>query len=212
MFAVGHMAIGYLLGKATAKPFKLSPNIPTLLVLSIIPDIDIITGISEFHRGPTHSIITALLIFTPLFIIYRKKAIPYFFALLSHSLLGDIIGGEQQLLWPLTQTTISLPPTIPQIEINSTANAAIELTIFTFALIAMYKAKDFQKLFKNNKTNLLLTIPIVTVLLPTFLAYPLSVPAVLIPPHLLYLILFTLSTLIAVYNILKRPTTQKLPS
>ena len=200
MFAIGHMALAYLISKASAKTLKLSPVMPAILVLSIIPDIDILFG-NEIHRGPTHSAIATLLIFIPLFITYRKKAIPYFLALLSHSLIGDlIIGGNLQLLWPITTNEISLTPPLPNIAINSPINVALELTLFTAATIIMIKTKDLHLFFQNNKTNLLLTIPISTVLLPTFLAYPLSVPTLLLPPHLFYLTLFTtaVSTLIIV--------------
>lgn len=79
MFAVGHMALAYLLGKGSSKPLRIKLSIPILLVLSILPDIDIIldflTG-AEIHRGPTHSIVVAAIAFSPIFIIYRKKAIP----------------------------------------------------------------------------------------------------------------------------------------
>ena len=90
MFAVGHMAIAYLLGKGSSKKLHVNLNIPFLLVLSILPDIDIIydflTG-SDIHRGPTHSIVVATVAFIPIFIVYRKKAIPYFLALISHPLI-----------------------------------------------------------------------------------------------------------------------------
>ncbi len=73
------MAMGYLLSKGSSKPLHLKPNIPVLLVLSILPDIDIaydfLTG-AELHRGPTHSIFVAVLAFVPFFIVYRKKALP----------------------------------------------------------------------------------------------------------------------------------------
>src|SRR4030067_1789293 len=104
------MALGYLLGKASAKPLNLNPNVPVLMVLSIIPDIDLLFGLEGFHRGPTHSVITALLIFVPFFVFYRQKAIPYFLALVSHSLIGDLlIGGNLQLFWPLQNTPIFMP-------------------------------------------------------------------------------------------------------
>jgi membrane-bound metal-dependent hydrolase YbcI (DUF457 family) len=191
-FAVGHMGIGYLIGKASGKSLKVNPNIPALLVLSIIPDIDIPFG-DEFHRGPTHSAIAALLVFIPFFIVYRKKAVPYFLALLSHALVGDLIGGGIQLLWPITSNKVFLTPWIPKIEINSPVNVALELIFFTVATIVMLKAKDWQLFFQNRKTNLLLAIPIATVLLPTFVAYPLTVPFLLVAPHLFYLVLFTIA-------------------
>jgi membrane-bound metal-dependent hydrolase YbcI (DUF457 family) len=92
LFAVGHMAIAYLLGKGSSKPLRVKFNIPILLVLSILPDVDIVFDYltnSQIHRGPTHSIVVATLAFIPFFIIYRKRAIPYFLALIAHPLIGD---------------------------------------------------------------------------------------------------------------------------
>ncbi|MDH5438492.1 MAG: hypothetical protein OEX76_06285 [Candidatus Bathyarchaeota archaeon] len=50
-------------------------------------------------------------------------------------------------------------------------------------------------LLQHHPSNLLLSIPIFTVLLPTLLSLPLSVPPELIIPHLAYLAIFTLSIL-----------------
>jgi hypothetical protein len=205
LFGVGHMALAYLLGKGSAKPLRVSPNVPLILVLSIIPDIDILTGVDAFHRGPTHSAILALLVFIPVFAIYRKKAVPYFLALVSHSLIGDLfIGGNIQLLWPIYTNKVSLYPFIPKIEIFSPVNVALELTLFIAATLVMFKTKDLQLFFRKNTTNLLLIIPIATVLLPTFLAYPLSVPILLVPPHLFYLGLFTIAVFIVLMSLLDR--------
>ncbi len=205
MFAVGHMALAYLLSKPTAKKLKTTLNIPAALVLSIIPDIDILAG-EGFHRGPTHSIITAALVFIPIFYVYRKTAAPYFLALISHGAIGDlIVGGKIELLWPIIPTPISISPPLPYIAITSTANVALELTLFAAATIVMLKAGDLRSFLQPHKSNLLLTIPVATVLLPTFLAYPLTVPTALIPTHLFYLILFAISVLIAVIHAI-RPT------
>jgi hypothetical protein len=203
MFAVGHMALAYLISKTSAKALKTNPNIPTILVLSIIPDVDILLGGENFHRGPFHSVVAPILLFIPLFAVYRKKAIPYLLALISHALIGDLlIGGELQLLWPISGEKISLYPYFPKIDIFSPVNIALELTLFTIATLIMLKAKDLQLFFRNAKTNLLLVIPIVTVLLPTFLAYPLSVPPLLMPPHLFYLGLFTVAVFAVLINLL----------
>ena len=42
LFAVGHMSLAYLLGKGSAKWLKVKINIPLIMVLSILPDADII--------------------------------------------------------------------------------------------------------------------------------------------------------------------------
>jgi membrane-bound metal-dependent hydrolase YbcI (DUF457 family) len=196
MFAVGHMALAYLLGKISAQRLKISVIVPAILVLSIIPDIDILFGMDQFHRGPTHSAVVAFLVFVPLFVVYRKRAAPYFLALLSHGLIGDLlIGGKIQLFWPISTDQISLTPWLPKIPINSPINVALELSLFILATIVMFRTKDLRQFFRNNKSNLLLVIPIFTVLLPTVLAYPLQVPIYLVPPHIFYLALFTVAIL-----------------
>ena len=199
------MAIAYLLGKASAKPLHLKPNIPLLLVLSIIPDIDIIFDWftqSQLHRGPTHSIVVAIIVFIPIFIIYRKKAIPYFLALISHSLIGDFfIGGQLQLLWPFSTTQFGFHELgFYYISIFSPINIAIELILFTIATLVLCKTNDWQVFFKSNKSNLVLIIPIFTVLLPSTIGYPFSAPLLLTEPflalaHLFYLALFSIAVL-----------------
>jgi membrane-bound metal-dependent hydrolase YbcI (DUF457 family) len=199
------MAIAYLLGKASAKPLHLKPNIPLLLVLSIIPDIDLIFDWftqSELHRGPTHSIVVAIIVFIPIFVVHRKKAIPYFLALISHSLIGDFfIGGQLQLFWPFSTTQYGLHELGSyKISIFSPINIALELILFTIAMVVLYKTGDWKVFFKNNKTNLILIIPIVTVLLPSTIGYPFTEPLLLTAPflalaHLFYLALFSIAVL-----------------
>jgi membrane-bound metal-dependent hydrolase YbcI (DUF457 family) len=197
-FAVGHMALAYLLGKASAKFLKVKINIPLILVLSIIPDIDILFDFlfnSETHRGPTHSIIVAIVVFIPFFMLYRQKAVPYFAALASHSLIGDfLIGGQLQLLWPLSTTEFGAHELgFPYINIYDPINIALEFTLFAIALVVMLKTRDLFHFFRNNKLNLILIIPIFTVLLPTFVGYPIHVPILLILPHLFYLVIFSIA-------------------
>ncbi len=200
------MGIAYLLAKASGKLLKVNFNIPLVLVLSILPDIDIIFQFlfgSNIHRGPTHSIIVAILVFIPVFIIYRKKATPYFAALASHSLIGDFfIGGQIQLLWPLSTREFGLPELgFPYISINSPINVVLEFTIFVIATVVMFKTRDIHVFFKKRKINLVLTVPIFTVLLPTFVGYPIHVPFLLVLPHLFYLVLFAIAVLIVLEDV-----------
>ncbi len=190
MFAVGHFALGYITGKTSATLLKTKLNLPLIFTLSIIPDVDILFPFLP-HRGPTHSIIIAFIIFTPLFAIYRKKAIPYFIALIQHFLISDYIaGGGVQILWPLTTQTYGII-----MDIKSPTNITLEWILFLSSIAIMLKAKDTAALLQPNSSNLILAIPTFTVLLPTFLAYPLEVPLSLIPPHIAYLILFLASIL-----------------
>ena len=202
------MAIAYLLSKGTGRLLKVNFNIPLILVLSLIPDIDIVFEFllnSPIHRGPTHSLITAILVFIPFFWVYRKKAVPYFAALASHSVIGDfLIGGQLQLLWPLSTQEYGLHELgFPYIDIYNPVNIVLEFILFVIAIIVMFKTRDIHRFFRNSKLNLILAIPIFTVLLPTFASYPLHVPSLLIVPHLFYLLLFSISVLIALKGILK---------
>ncbi len=214
LFAVGHMALAYLLGKASAKPLKVNPNIPVLLVLSLLPDIDIIfanlTGL-ELHRGPTHSLIFAAVVFIPFFLRYGKRAVPYFLALASHALIGDfLIGGQLQLFWPLTTSTFGLHESgFMYIDIYSNINIALELTLFTASMLLMAKTGDFKVFFKNQKTNLVLIIPLVTVILPTFLGYPFNEALIFTEPlmavaHLFYLVLFSIAVFVVLFPIFRK--------
>jgi membrane-bound metal-dependent hydrolase YbcI (DUF457 family) len=215
LFAVGHMAIAYLLGKGSSKALRVKLNIPILLVLSILPDIDILfdflTG-SEVHRGPTHSIVVLTLAFIPIFIIYRKKAIPYFLALISHPLIGDfLVGGGLQLFWPLSTGQFGLHEAgFPYyIGIFSPVNIALEMTLFFVATFVLYKTGDWKTFLTNNKTNLVLIIPIATVLLPSTIGYPFSNSLLLSEPplalaHLFYLMLFSIAVLKTLTSICRK--------
>jgi len=195
VFAVGHMAIAYLLGKGSGKLLHVSPNVPLLLVLSILPDLDILVSPS-FHRGPTHSVIMAIIVFLPVLYFYRRKAVPYLLALASHAVIADlVIGGDIMLFWPLSTAKICLPAPFPDISIYSPVNIALEFSLFIVATVVMWKTRDIRTFFHRDASNLLLAIPVLTVLLPTFVGYPLRVPPLLVIPHLFYLITFSIAVI-----------------
>jgi membrane-bound metal-dependent hydrolase YbcI (DUF457 family) len=209
------MAIAYLLGKGSSKPLRVKLNIPILLVLSILPDIDIIfdylTG-SEIHRGPTHSIVVAFLVFIPIFLMYRKTAIPYFLALISHPLIGDfIVGGQVQLFWPISGNEYGLHDLGgPYISIFSPVNIALEISLFIIATIILFKRGDWKNFLTSKKTNLILIIPIATVLLPSTVGYPFNNSLLLTEPilalaHLFYLVLFSVAIIKTIIPLIKKP-------
>ncbi len=189
MFAVGHIALGYILAKGSSKLVGTKIILPIIIVLSIIPDIDILTPFIQ-HRGLTHSILLALALFIPVFIAWRKRTLPYFIALVQHSLLGDYLGGGGlKLLWPLTNTTYGL-----RIDIRGATNIVIELFAFLVALFVLLRTRDLFRLFEPRMLNLILVVPTAAVLLP-LLAFPFPVPPVLIIPHLVFLAIFLISML-----------------
>ena len=201
MFAVGHIALAYLLGWSSAKILKVKAILPLIVVLSILPDADLLLGIA--HRGPTHSLITAVVLSVPFLIKYRKKALPYLIALLSHSLIADFfVGGHLQLLWPISPNLYGFTPLY--ICITSPTNIALETGLLIIATLVMIKTQDIKQFFQKRLSNLLLIVPIITTLLPTFLAYPMTVPLLLVPGHLFYLVLFSISAAISLPLLLKK--------
>lgn len=203
---MGHLALGYILGKASARGLKTSLNIPLVLTLSVIPDVDILlerlNGLQQIlpHRGPLHSIVVMLIVFVPILAVYGKKALPYLIALVQHSIIGDYLtGGNLQLLWPITSQTFGTGTDLTSVE-----NLSLELMLFFSSIALLVVSRDLRVLFKPRKSNLLLALPTFTVLLPAFLSYPLKVPVLLIFPHLVYVVLFLAVILVEIGRILKR--------
>jgi len=190
MYAVGHLALGYLSGKTASKILDVKINIPLLFLASVLPDIDLLIPGLE-HRGPMHSVIVFCLLFLPIFILFKKRAIPYFLALIQHSLIGDYLTGETQILWPITTNWYGLG-----MEITSLTNILIEWALFLTSTAILFKTKDAWLLFQKHPSNMILAIPVLTVLLPTLLSFPLHVSLELVIPHLSNLALFTFSILV----------------
>ncbi len=209
MFAIGHFALGYLIGKGSSRLLKAKLNLPLLLVVSVIPDIDLILQFQNetlfMHRGPAHSIIAFTVLMIPLFIIYRKQAVPYYAALLSHSLIGDYFTGGLELFWPVSQGWFGFE----NIDVRSLAPVTAEIVLFGIALAIMLKTKDLQSLLKPNKYNFALFIAFGAVLGPMLQVGGASesfLPALLVVPSLFCLVLFgysMINTLIHKRNPLK---------
>jgi len=196
-FAVGHLAAGYLTGKATSKLLNVNVSIPLLFVVSTIPDIDLLIPVLQ-HRGPTHSLLIISLLFLPIFMVYGKRVTPYFSATILHSIGDYFIGGTVQLWWPSTIHWYG-------VGINAISLTAVltEWTFFLTSLTLMLKANDVRILFQHHPTNLLLAIPLFTVLLPSLFSFPLSVPVALIIPHIILLAFFAIPILIDIEHILR---------
>jgi membrane-bound metal-dependent hydrolase YbcI (DUF457 family) len=193
LFAIGHFAIGYLTGKASAKTLNVQLNMPLLLTASVIPDVDLLLRFIH-HRGPTHSLITIIALTLPFLIYYRKTALPYAVALASHSLIGDFFTGGTQLFWPLSTEMIGAL----NIDVNSLTNSLLELTLFIVSIAVMFKAGDLRKI-ASDKYKLALLLPFGAVLGPMLAVgrgQEYALPLLLVIPSLFYLALFAYSMLV----------------
>jgi membrane-bound metal-dependent hydrolase YbcI (DUF457 family) len=209
MFAIGHFALGYIFGKGTSKLANVKLNLPLLLATSVLPDIDLLFRFL-LHRGPTHSIITISVLMIPFFIIYRKQALPYFAALLSHVLIGDFFTGGIELFWPLTHNLFGAS----SFEVSSMTSVVVELGLFFVTVPFMYKFGDLQTLLKPHNINRALIIPIGAVLGPLLAVgrgQESSLPIFLAIPSLFYVILFAYSILIELRAWLDQDKNSKRP-
>ena len=187
MFAVGHFSLGYLTGKLASKFLNVPVSLPLLFFASVFPDMDILFSFIE-HRGPMHSVLFCCIVFIPFFLFYKKRVVPYFVAVLQHSLIGDFLTGGSQLLWPFSNIFYGL-----DIGIRSTFNVGLEWLFFVIAFLVIFKTKDLAMLLKRDSLNFVLLLPLMTVLLPIIVNYPLYIPMVLVVPHVFFIGLFVIS-------------------
>jgi len=159
-----------------------------LLAASVLPDVDLLLRFLT-HRGPTHSFIAITVLMIPFFVAYRKQALPYYAALLSHIFIGDFFTGGIELLWPLSHSwfgALNLATTGLQ-------SVAIELVLFLVTFPVMYKLGDLQTLLKFNSQSWALIIPLGAILGPLLSVgrgQESALPLLLVIPSLFYLVLF----------------------
>jgi membrane-bound metal-dependent hydrolase YbcI (DUF457 family) len=184
-------------------------NLPLLFAASVLPDIDLLLRFL-MHRGPTHSLITITVLMIPFFVIYRKQAIPYYAASLSHVFIGDFITGGVQLFWPLSHNFFGAL----NFEVTSLPIAITELVLFAITLPIMYKLGDLQTLSKPHNRNWALIIPFGAVLGPLLSAgrgQESSLPILLVVPSLFYIGLFSYSMFVELKAGQKKDETRLLP-
>ncbi len=108
MYPLGHFALGYFAAKLTGKITNEDFNTPLIFVVSLLPDVDVLIPTLE-HRGLTHSIIVAIVLFLPIFITFRR-GLSYFAALASHSLIGDYFTAYGcKMFWPISPGWVRAP-------------------------------------------------------------------------------------------------------
>jgi uncharacterized membrane protein len=138
-------------------------------------------------------------------------------ALISHPLIGDFfIGGKLELLWPFSNVQFGLHELGgPYISIYMPIDGIIELILFIVAIVLLVKSNDWKVFFTAHKSNLLLIIPLLTVLLPATIGYPFSESLFLFSPilavaHVILVVIFTIAVLKALQSEYhKRKATRK---
>ena len=101
MYAVGHIALGHMVGRVFGRLTGEEMNIPLVWLLSVVPDLDLLVRGLD-HRGPSHSVVVAFVVFAPLLLFRFRKSVVYFAVLAAHTLIGDYFTGDLMLLWPFS--------------------------------------------------------------------------------------------------------------
>jgi len=198
------LALGYLLGKASSRLLKTKLNVPLALTLSVIPDIDILIPFLE-HRGPTHSLITLMLILPFSLAVFGKNSLPYFVALAQHALVGDFITSRGiKMFWPMTNNWYGLG-----IDMLSLTNLTLELTSFVLSMTVLLVTRDIIPLLKPHKSNFLLLVPSGAIM-STLIGFTRESPPLLIIPHYIYIALFAVSILIDLGDIFQETPHRRL--
>jgi hypothetical protein len=132
----------------------------------------------------------------PIFGIYRKRAIPYFIIILSHSLIGDIYSDMEgiQLFWPFSTDWLS----IAKISNKSLFSVGFESILFTISTVVIFISKDLPRLIFLKINRIWIIPPFGAVFAPLLIgsispAYEL--PFLLVIPSVFYLVIFFLSTI-----------------
>jgi len=133
MLILGHLALGYLSGVLISKFSKEKIFIPLIWFVALAPDLDVLIPFIV-HRGPTHSIIMAIMIFLPIFLVYKRGYI-YFAALISHSLIGDYFTAYGcKLFWPILSEWFVAPS---YLVMDYQTQNLVEILLFLIMLVAM---------------------------------------------------------------------------
>jgi membrane-bound metal-dependent hydrolase YbcI (DUF457 family) len=222
LLLLGHACWAYVTGQLAAYSTGVKPNLYLLLLLGMLPDIDLVLGIFGVqHRTVTHSLLFWSILFGPFFARYRLAALPYFVAVAQHILLGDLVVGRTDILWPLDlRLGLGLP-------ILSPVNLALEAGGLVLFVALSLKTKDLL-LTRSAALAIIVIVPLAgfstiasfsEYLLPVFLEgsdarhLERNLPALLVNPGLqaaVFLHLALIATIVLPFLISKKAVTQKL--
>ena len=139
MWFLGHFALGYFSGYAASKVTRERMILPVVWFASMLPDLDLLLSRYMVHRGPTHSIVLAVIAFIPVFLVFRR-GFPYFAALISHSLIGDYFVPPTQMFWPQSDAWFGAPPGL---QLTGVGELLIEVGLFALmAIIIIFRRRN----------------------------------------------------------------------
>ncbi|MGI0014302.1 MAG: hypothetical protein ACREBU_12805, partial [Nitrososphaera sp.] len=137
-----------------------------LFIAAIIPDLDFLFYEFLGHHAITHSITFWSLVYMPFFVSWRTKAIPYYFATLSH-LLGDLVLGNPPLFYGISDQQFGFfyqySATIFTPDQFMLFRSLLELSTVILLLVARKSVLFMQSMFSSYK-DVTVVLPILIVL------------------------------------------------
>lgn len=138
MYLVGHAIIAFLLAFGISRQFKIDGiSFALVMIIACLPDIDIVfqaAGITS-HKTYTHSIILSLVVVPSIiFAISRWRRVPagtafvYSLAYISHIVIGDIVVGGTNILYPFGNVLIGTG-----VGYGTVAHSAVEFLLLAAA-------------------------------------------------------------------------------
>jgi LexA-binding, inner membrane-associated putative hydrolase len=175
MLFVGHISIAFLLTYAISKKFVLKDvSISFVMFLSTLPDIDLVfrlLGLELGHRSVTHSAIIWAIVALAFFAKYRRISVAvYSLAYLSHVVIGDLVVGPINLLYPIGNFVVS-----GGIRFGTISHTMTEGILFAIMAIIII----IQNLYKHNSRQHTLLFHYSTL---DSLFYPVLIAEIIISP------------------------------
>ena len=134
--------------------------LPLILILGILPDSDLFfKSFGILHRTLFHSLVTYSLLFIPLFVLFNWKAVPYFVAVTSHFIFGDLLIGQVAVFWPLNQSFFGF-----NYAMGSITDIALESAGLLLAAGIIIYNGDLKRILSVDKRNLLMALPLLAII------------------------------------------------
>jgi hypothetical protein len=157
MYALGHVAFGYIIAWATVRGSRKSLILWAAFTASILPDFDVLLiRVGLGHETYTHTLVTLAPIALVL-VLWRKGFFPYIAALLSH-LFIDMLIGPVNIFRPFNSLTFTM-----NLKMSSPIDAALETSFLVAMIILMKLNGDLKRLQEDDQQNILLVIPLIAV-------------------------------------------------
>ena len=143
MWLLGHLAIGYLVALLISRISREKLFLPLVFLVSMLSDFDKLLQGYVVHRGPTHSLIFALVLFFPIIIFFRG-GFTYLAVYLSHISADFFVPyiSRVQLFWPITNAWFGAPVNL---RLYGFLETVVEVILFALMLIVLWLNMDGKK-------------------------------------------------------------------